>query len=53
MNGIPSLFMPYIPETIVGIVIIRVIEVKTFITIFKLLEIMEAKASIVLERIFI
>ena len=46
-NGIPATFIPSALVTIVGTVSTMVITDKNFIAIFKLLDITEAKASIV------
>lgn len=46
VKGSPATFMPHKLATIVGIVKIIVMRVSTFITIFKLLEITDANASI-------
>ena len=52
-NGIPAAltFIPYALNTIVGILITMVMTARTFITIFKLLEITEAKVPIMLLKI--
>ena len=50
-NGMPPRFMPNKLATRVGAEIITVIEVSTFITILRLFEITEAKASIVPDSI--
>ena len=52
VNG-KGIFIPKIPEIIVGIDIKIVTEARTFITIFRLLEITEAKKSIVLAKILL
>ena len=52
-NGIPAAlrFIPYALKTIVGILITMVITARTFMTMFRLLEITDAKVPIILLRI--
>lgn len=50
--GNSGVFIPYMPDITVGIEIISVIDAKIFITTLRLLDIIDEKASIVPEMMF-